>query len=66
MKWKFWKRRPCVMCMRYAIRMMHIRKILNGIDRITRGRTSLTSEELMDVLHSLGVIHIEANRKEIK
>ena len=52
------------MCFRYAIRMKVIRKTLNAIDRITRGKGQLDSEELMDVLMGLGVIHTEAHRDE--
>ncbi len=44
--------------------MAHIRKTLNTIDRITRGRITLTSEELLDVLGGLGIIHIESHKKE--
>jgi hypothetical protein len=62
--WKFWKRKPCVMCQRYAIRMTNIRQSLSKMDRITRGRTTLTGEDLMNVLTGLGLIHIEASKKE--
>lgn len=44
--------------------MNQIRKTLNTLDRITRGRTHLMSEELLDVLGGLGIIHIEAHKKE--
>lgn len=64
MKWKFWKRKPCVMCMKYAFRMKNIRQMLAKMDRITRGKTTLTDDDLMNVLSGLGLIHIEASKKE--
>lgn len=44
--------------------MNHIRKTLDTMDRITRGKITLSAEELLDVLGGLGIIHIEAHRKE--
>lgn len=61
---KFWKRKPCVMCQKYAFRMTNIRQTLANMDRITRGRTTLTGEDLMNILTGLGLIHIEASKKE--
>lgn len=50
--------------MKYAFRMKNIRQMLAKMDRITRGKTTLTDDDLMNVLSGLGLIHIEASKKE--
>lgn len=44
--------------------MTNIRQSLSKMDRITRGRTTLTGADLMNILTGLGLIHIEASKKE--
>lgn len=58
-------KKKCSDCVRYDIRMEHIKRMSRRIDKITKGYTMLGLDETSKVIHLNAMIYIEAMKKDV-